>query len=82
MSDSVDSALVRIAVERLGLDPAEAEPDRKLADMDLDSLALVELVVCVQEEFDVPVGEDEVTPESTLAGIADIVRSRTARIDR
>jgi acyl carrier protein len=74
----IDRALLRFAHEDLGwdrpLDPGASLIDEGL----LDSLALLELIRFVEEEFEVDVDEEDVVPENfeCLAAISAYVRAR------
>lgn len=56
---------------RFGVSQDEFRADAALADLDLDSLALVEFGLVAEKEFGVRVREDEVSPNDT---VEDLVR--------
>jgi acyl carrier protein len=65
----------KCAVEVLSVDADQVTMDASFADdLDADSLDLVELVMALEEEFDISVDEDE------LEGIDD-VKSAVALVD-
>jgi acyl carrier protein len=65
----------KCAVEVLSVEPDQVTMDASFADdLDADSLDLVELVMALEEEFDISVDEDE------LEGIDD-VKSAVALVD-
>ena len=74
MDDTFDR-FKKCAVEVLSVDADQVTMDASFADdLDADSLDLVELVMALEEEFDISVDEDE------LEGIDD-VKSAVALVD-
>ena len=63
---------------RFGVSPADFRAEAKLADLDLDSLGLVEFVLVAEKEFGVKVGEEEISSEDTVAELAKLIASKTA----
>jgi len=56
-----------IAVEVLSVDADKVTPDAKFGDdLDADSLDLVELVMALEEEFDITVDEEELEGVETV----------------
>jgi acyl carrier protein len=53
--DDIADRVVRIIAEQALVDPAEIRLDTTLDDLGLDSLALIEVVFGIEEEFDVSV---------------------------
>ncbi|MEV6674432.1 acyl carrier protein [Streptomyces sp. NPDC051162] len=58
--------------------PEEMAADRTLASMDLDSLAVIELLYTLGRELDVKVGEDEVTSHHTLPQLVALLEEKRA----
>ena len=66
MSDPLKEQIKRLIVAALGLDvdPAEIPDDEALfGGMELDSMATLEIVAVIEEEFGITVGDDELTVE-------------------
>ncbi len=72
---AVAREILRIARDELRLD-AEPAPDEPLAAR-LDSLALLSLVVAVEDRFRVILGEDDAAAVRTLEDLARIVAARS-----
>jgi len=74
MSENLQATIIRILVEDLEADPEQTTGDVTLAELDLDSLAIAELVVRLKEETGADLGEDESSmgslTVSALAGLA------------
>ncbi|WCD84290.1 Acyl carrier protein [Streptomyces xanthophaeus] len=57
-------------------DKSDATPEATFSALELDSLAIVELSLALQEVFGVPVGEDELNAEHTIGDTAGIVAAK------
>ncbi|MEV2255554.1 phosphopantetheine-binding protein [Streptomyces sp. NPDC050147] len=68
--------LVDLLVDRFEVDRAEVAPDTRFEDLDMDSLFLVELLLVIQSEFKVDIGEDAATPGDTVAAVAALIEGR------
>ena len=73
--DAVAREIVRIAREELRLEGEPPPPDEPLAER-LDSLALLGLVVAVEDRFHVVLTDDDAAGARTLADLARIVAAR------
>lgn len=76
MSATVLERLSALLISRFGVTEDELRPDVTFAELDLDSLALVEFALVAEKEFGVPFSEDEVSPEAT---VTDAVRLLSAK---
>ena len=72
---AVAREIVRIAREELRLEGEPPAPDEPLAER-LDSLALLGLVVAVEDRFHVILTDDDAAGARTLADLARIVAAR------
>ncbi len=62
------------AVETLGAEEAAVVEDARFKeDLDADSLDLVELVMALEEEFDIEVPEDDLEGVTTVRAAVDLV---------
>ena len=74
MADDAFETFKRCAVEVLQVAPDQVTPDAKFADdLDADSLDLVELVMALEEEFDIEVPEEELEGVETVGQAYDLV---------
>ena len=77
MSDDVFERFKTCAVEVLAVDADRVKVDAKFGDdLDADSLDLVELVMRLEEEFDISVDESELEGIETVQGALDLVKSK------
>lgn len=61
---------------RFGVTEREFRVDAVLADLDLDSLTLVEFGLVAEKEFGVHVGADEISPNDTVADLVALISSK------
>ena len=77
MSDDIFERFRNCAVNVLSVDSDKVTLDAKFADdLDADSLDLVELVMALEEEFDVTVEEEELEGISTVGAAFDLIKSK------
>jgi len=67
----------KCAVEVLSVEPDQVTPEASFADdLDADSLDLVELVMALEEEFDVTVEEEELEGIETVGAAFDLIKAK------
>jgi acyl carrier protein len=77
--DEVLSALREVAVEVLSVEPdSVVEEARFKEDLDADSLDLVELVMGLEERFDIAVPEEDLENVGTVGQAVDLVLAKLA----
>ena len=77
MSDELFARFKKCAVEILNVQADQVTPTAKFGDdLDADSLDLVELVMALEEEFDISVDESELEGIETVGQALDLVRSK------
>jgi len=75
--EEVVVALREVAVDVLSVDPdAVVEDARFKEDLDADSLDLVELVMGLEERFDISVPEEDLENVATVGQAVDLVISK------
>ena len=75
--DEVLSALREVAVEVLSVDPDSVVEDARFKeDLDADSLDLVELVMGLEERFDISVPEEDLENVGTVGQAVDLVLAK------
>jgi len=61
----------------LGCDPAKVTPEAHFADdLEADSLALVEIIMAVEDELDIQVPEEELKDVRTVGAALDLLASK------
>ncbi len=77
MSDDTFERFTNCTVEVLSVEASQVVPEADFADdLDADSLDIVELVMALEEEFDIEVDEEELEGVSTVQAAFDLVRSK------
>ena len=77
MSDDLFERFKGHAVTVLAVDADQVTLEANFADdLDADSLDLVELVMALEDEFDVSIEEEELEGIATVAQAVDLVRSK------
>ncbi len=77
MSDDNFARFAKVAVDVLSVEESKVTMEASFADdLDADSLDLVELVMGLEEEFDVSVEEDELEGIETVKGAFDLITSK------
>jgi acyl carrier protein len=73
---TVYDRLSNLLITKFGVGAAEIAPDVPLSELELDSLALVEVAMAVQEEFGVDIGESELAPKHTMADAVAVLTGK------
>lgn len=79
---SIETSLKELIVERLflDLDPAEIEDATELAEYGVDSFLLLELIVAMEEMFDIQFEQSDITAETlkSVQALAELIRAKQA----
>ncbi|GGN90627.1 MULTISPECIES: acyl carrier protein [Saccharibacillus] len=77
MSD-VQERVTRIVVDRLGADEAEVTPTASFKeDLGADSLDVVELVMELEDEFDMEISDEDAEKITTVGDVVSYIQSHT-----
>jgi acyl carrier protein len=77
--DEALGALREVAVEVLSVEPDVVNDDARFKeDLDADSLDLVELVMGLEERFDISVPEEDLEGVATVGQAVDLVLAKVA----
>ncbi|MFO7591728.1 MAG: acyl carrier protein [Acidimicrobiia bacterium] len=77
--DEALTALREVAVEVLSVEPDVVTEDARFKeDLDADSLDLVELVMGLEERFDISVPEEDLEGVATVGHAVDLVMNKVA----
>jgi len=72
MADSVKDRVVRIVAEQALLAPSDISMGQTLEDLSIDSMALVEAIFAIEEEFDLTVPFNANQPDKSEFDISSI----------
>lgn len=75
----VDDRIKQVLAAHLDVDPQQLSPHTRLAeDLCVDSLTAIELVMVLEDEFDIALPEDRVGELKTYADLVDAVADEVA----
>lgn len=78
MSD-IQAKITEIICEQLDVDAGDVAPEKSFTDdLGADSLAIVELVLALEENFDIKIPDDEVDNIKTVGNAIDFIKSHSA----
>jgi acyl carrier protein len=77
--DDVIEAMKEVLAAELGVEAETVTADSRFKeDLDADSLDLVEVVLALEEKFDVQIPDDEIAGVKTVGEAADLVLAKQA----
>jgi acyl carrier protein len=75
MSDPILDKITGIIAEQLDVDSSEVSPEKSFTDdLGADSLAIVELVLALEEEFGIKIPDDKVDSIKTVGDAVEFIR--------
>ncbi|GGQ48982.1 acyl carrier protein [Streptomyces mutabilis] len=75
MSDTYER-LVQLLVKNFGFDTDEVAREDTFSKLELDSLALVELTLAVQQEFKIKLTDDDLDANDTMEQAVKVIESK------
>lgn len=72
--------LKEILVNKLKVTPEQVTPESTKEDIELDSLAVVELSLVLETELGVTISDDELLDAETIGDMARLIEERSARV--
>jgi len=77
MAQDVEAMVKEIIVEQLSVDPEQVTPQASFVnDLGADSLDTVELIMALEEEFDIEIPDEEAEKIATVGQAVEYIRSR------
>lgn len=67
-----------IISEQLGVDKGEITLDTSFEDLNADSLDIVELIMALEEEFEIEIPDEDAEKITTVKAVVDYIKGRTA----
>ncbi|MBC8069040.1 MAG: acyl carrier protein [Deltaproteobacteria bacterium] len=78
MSADIEARIKEIICEQLDVKPEDVSEAKNFTeDLGADSLAIVELVLALEEQFDVKIPDDEVDKIKTVGDAVSYIKQRT-----
>ena len=72
MSENVKNKIIKILSEQTLLDPSEIKENLTLEDLDIDSLALVEIIFSIEETFNITIPFNSNDPTNSTFDISNV----------
>jgi acyl carrier protein len=72
--------LKKILVEKLKVSPDQVTPEATKEDVELDSLAVVELSLVLEKELNITISDDELLEVPTIGEIAALMEQRSVKV--
>ena len=75
---SVEDKVKKIIADKLSVDETEIVPTASFVeDLGADSLDLVELIMSMEEEFDIDISDDDAEKLATYQDVLDYIKSKS-----
>ncbi|MCS7233229.1 MAG: acyl carrier protein [Synergistetes bacterium] len=69
--------LKNIVVEKLGVEESEIRPDASfIDDLGADSLDIVELIMAIEEEFDIEIPDEDAEKLTTVGAAVEYIKNK------
>ena len=76
MAETVKNKVTKIIVDQLGVNEKEVTPQASfIEDLGADSLDIVELVMALEEEFDIEISDEEAEKITKVQEAVDFIQS-------
>jgi acyl carrier protein len=77
--EAIYDKVKKIVADQLSVDPADVKPEASFAnDLGADSLDVVELVMALEEEFDIEIPDEAAEGIATVQAAVDYIDSKAA----
>ena len=75
---SVEDKVIEIIIDQLGVDEKQVNPEASfIDDLGADSLDTVELVMALEEEFDIEIPDEDAEKIATVQNAVDYIKDQT-----
>lgn len=78
--NDVYERLVGLLNRGFGVEPGEVSPETTFNELEMDSLALVELGLAAQEEFGVAIGDDDIRSGDSIGEAAEVIAAKAVSV--
>ena len=70
-----------IIIEQLGVEDSDIQQDTSLTkDLEADSLDAVEIIMAIEEEYDIEIPDEEAEKFTNIGDIVEFVKSKTDQV--
>ena len=75
---SIEEKVKQYIIDTLDVDPSEVVPEAKfIDDLGADSLDIVEMIMALEEEFDLEITDEDAEKLSTVKDVVEYIKSKT-----
>ena len=68
--------IIELAGENLDIDLSEVDFEKKISDMDIDSIDLLDFIMVLEDEYSIEFSEDELDEIESLNDIISLIESK------
>ena len=72
---TIEKEVITIVAEQLGVDYNEVTPSKSFVELNADSLDLTELIMSLEEKFEVEIAEDKAEKLKTVQDVIDFINT-------
>jgi acyl carrier protein len=77
---NIDERVKNIMVEQLGVDASEVKPEAQFVnDLGADSLDIVELIMALEEEFDIEIPDEQAEKIKTVGEALEYIKANAKK---
>jgi len=77
---SIEERVKNIIVEQLGVEPEQVKPEAQFVnDLGADSLDTVELIMALEEEFDIEIPDEQAEKIKTVGEALEHIKSKVSK---
>nr|WP_308378091.1 acyl carrier protein [Streptomyces sp. ISL-98] len=76
-STSATEVVSALMVQKFGVDPAAVRPEIPLYELRMDSLALEEFRILIEDQLEIDLEDAALTSRNTVGQLVDLVHSKT-----
>ena len=70
----VQAAVIKVVAEKMGINEDDVSRDTRFAeDLDADSLDTVELIMDLEDEFEIAIGDEEARKLQTIGDVVELI---------
>jgi acyl carrier protein len=78
MMEDIETRIKKVIADMLGVDDADMVPNASIVnDLGADDLDEVELIIALEEEFDIEIPDDEAEKLKTIGQVIDYINAHT-----
>ena len=75
---AIFNKIKEIVAEQLGVDEGDITLETSFEELDADSLDIVELIMALEDEFDIEIPDEDAEKLTTISAAVDYIKERTA----